>query len=41
VGVTPEYVKGGSYEIEVVGMRYPAAASLRPMYDPKNRRVRS
>jgi 4-methylaminobutanoate oxidase (formaldehyde-forming) len=24
------------YEIEVAGIRYPASASLRPMYDPKN-----
>jgi glycine cleavage system aminomethyltransferase T/glycine/D-amino acid oxidase-like deaminating enzyme len=40
-GVTPDYVKGGSYDIEVAGVRYPATASLRPMYDPKNQRVRS
>jgi 4-methylaminobutanoate oxidase (formaldehyde-forming) len=40
-GITPDYVKSGSYEIEVAGVRYPAAASLRPMYDPKNQRVRS
>ena len=29
-----------SYEIEVAGMRYAAEASLRPMYDPENRRIR-
>jgi glycine cleavage system aminomethyltransferase T/glycine/D-amino acid oxidase-like deaminating enzyme len=40
-GVTPDYVKSGSYEIEVAGVRYPATASPRPMYDPKNQRVRS
>jgi 4-methylaminobutanoate oxidase (formaldehyde-forming) len=40
-GVTPDYIKSGSYEIEVAGVRYPATASLRPMYDPKNQRVRS
>jgi 4-methylaminobutanoate oxidase (formaldehyde-forming) len=40
-GVTAEFVKGGSYEIEVASVRYPARASLRPMYDPKNKRVRS
>jgi 4-methylaminobutanoate oxidase (formaldehyde-forming) len=38
---TPDYIKSGEYEIEVAGARYPAKASLRPMYDPKLLRVRS
>ena len=38
--VTPEYIKKGDYELEVAGVRYPAKASLRPMYDPKLERVR-
>jgi 4-methylaminobutanoate oxidase (formaldehyde-forming) len=40
-GVTSDFIKSGAFEIEVVGRRYPARASLRPMYDPQNRRVRS
>jgi 4-methylaminobutanoate oxidase (formaldehyde-forming) len=40
-GVTTDFVKSGSYEIEVAGSCYPARASLRPMYDPKGERVRS
>jgi 4-methylaminobutanoate oxidase (formaldehyde-forming) len=40
-GVTTDFVKSGSYEIEVVGVRYPARASLRPLYDPKGERIRS
>jgi 4-methylaminobutanoate oxidase (formaldehyde-forming) len=40
-GATPDFVKSGSYEIEVSGVRYPARASLRPMYDPKGERIRS
>jgi glycine cleavage system aminomethyltransferase T/glycine/D-amino acid oxidase-like deaminating enzyme len=40
-GVTKEYVNSGTYEIEVSGVRYPAQASLRPLYDPKGKRVRS
>jgi 4-methylaminobutanoate oxidase (formaldehyde-forming) len=40
-GVTDEYVNSGTYEIEVAGVRYPAQASLRPLYDPKGERVRS
>ena len=39
-GVNVDFVRSGSYEIEVVGARYPAKASLRPMYDPKGERVR-
>jgi heterotetrameric sarcosine oxidase gamma subunit len=40
-GVTADYIQSGGYEIDVAGVRYPARASLRPMYDPKNKRVRS
>ncbi len=40
-GVTADFIKSGRYEIEVIGKRYPAKASLRPMYDPKGLRVRS
>ncbi len=40
-GVSAEFIKSGSYEIEVAGVRYPARASLRPLYDPHNKRVRS
>ena len=38
--VTNEYITSGSYEIDVAGVRYPAKASLRPMYDPKLLKVR-
>jgi 4-methylaminobutanoate oxidase (formaldehyde-forming) len=40
-GVSADFVRSGSFEIEVAGVRYPARASLRPMYDPKGERVRS
>ena len=40
-GATPDFVKSGRYEIEISGKRYPARASLRPMYDPKGLRIRS
>jgi 4-methylaminobutanoate oxidase (formaldehyde-forming) len=39
-GVTTELLESGGFEIQVAGERYPAAASLRPMYDPKSERVR-
>jgi 4-methylaminobutanoate oxidase (formaldehyde-forming) len=40
-GVTADFVNSGYYEIEVMAVRYPARASLRPMYDPAGERVRS
>lgn len=40
-GVSKEYIQAGKFEIEIIGVRYPARASLRPMYDPKNEKVKS
>jgi 4-methylaminobutanoate oxidase (formaldehyde-forming) len=39
-GVKPDEVLDGKYEIEVAGVRIPADASLRPMFDPKNEKIR-
>lgn len=39
-GISKEYIQAGKFEIEVVGMRYPARASLRAMYDPKNEKFK-
>ena len=39
-GVTVDFIKSGKFEIQVAGERFPARASLRSMYDPKNLRVR-
>ncbi|MFO0997243.1 MAG: FAD-dependent oxidoreductase [Alphaproteobacteria bacterium] len=38
--VDAAYVNAGRYEIEVMGSRVPATASLRPFYDPKGERIR-
>jgi 4-methylaminobutanoate oxidase (formaldehyde-forming) len=40
-GATTDFINNGTYEIDIAGKRYPAKASLRPMYDPKGIRVRS
>ena len=40
-GITPEYIESGQYEIEVAGKRIPARASLQPIYDPKNERIKA
>ncbi len=39
-GYKPEDLLEGAYEIEVAGVRFAADASLRPMYDPKNEKIR-
>jgi 4-methylaminobutanoate oxidase (formaldehyde-forming) len=38
--ITNDFVMSGSYEIDIAGVRYPAKVSLRPMYDPKLKRVK-
>ena len=39
-GVNADFVKSGSYEIQIAGERFAAKASLRPMYDPKGERMK-
>ncbi len=39
--LTADWIAGGAWEIDVAGERYPATASLRPMYDPENARIRA
>jgi len=39
-GVRSDDVLNGDYEIEVAGVRVPADASLQPLYDPKNQKIR-
>lgn len=40
-GVSVAFIKDGKYEIEIAGELYSAKASLRPMYDPNNERIKS
>lgn len=40
VKISPEFISAGRFEIEVAGERVSAKASLRPFYDPTNRRVK-
>jgi 4-methylaminobutanoate oxidase (formaldehyde-forming) len=40
-GATVEFINSGAYEIDIAYERFPAKASLIPMYDPKGIRVRS
>ena len=40
-GASADFINSGTYEIDIAGVRYPARASLQPMYDPQGSRVRS
>ena len=35
-----KYLEEGEWEVEIAGRKYPAVASIRPMYDPNNERIR-
>lgn len=39
--VTADLIGTGDWQVDVAGTRYPATASLRPMYDPDNLRIRA
>lgn len=39
--VTQAYLDAGRWDVEIAGRRYPAVASLRPLYDPANARVKA
>ena len=39
--VDQAYLDDGTWEVEIAGRRYPAIASLKPLYDPEMKRVRS
>jgi 4-methylaminobutanoate oxidase (formaldehyde-forming) len=39
--ITNEWLAAGEWTVEIADRQYPAAVSLRPMYDPGNLRIRS
>jgi glycine cleavage system aminomethyltransferase T len=41
VPITAKWINSGTWEVDVAGVRYPARASLRPMYDPKNEKIKA
>jgi 4-methylaminobutanoate oxidase (formaldehyde-forming) len=40
-GATVDFINSGKYKIDIAGTLYPAQASLKPMYDPEGKKVRS
>jgi 4-methylaminobutanoate oxidase (formaldehyde-forming) len=39
-GTAPAAIGADDYDIEVAGTRYPATASLQPLYDARNERIK-
>ncbi len=39
--VDAAYLAGGRWEVDIAGKRYPAAVSLRPLYDPEMTRIKA
>ncbi|MFM7145330.1 MAG: aminomethyltransferase family protein, partial [Actinomycetales bacterium] len=39
--VTAAFIDSGRWEVDVAGVRYPAVASLKPMYDPTAARIKA
>jgi 4-methylaminobutanoate oxidase (formaldehyde-forming) len=35
------WIAGGTWEVEIAGKTYPAMASMKPLYDPENKRVKA
>ena len=40
VPIDPKYIESGAWEVDIAGTRYPAIASLKPLYDPENKRIK-
>lgn len=38
--VTPAWLRDGAWEVEIAGKLYPAMVSLKPLYDPENKRIK-
>jgi 4-methylaminobutanoate oxidase (formaldehyde-forming) len=39
--ITDDFISSGSWELDIVGKRYPVRVSLEPMYDPKRERIKA
>jgi heterotetrameric sarcosine oxidase gamma subunit len=39
--IDARWIASGTWEVDIAGTRYPAIASLRPLYDPTNQRVKA
>jgi 4-methylaminobutanoate oxidase (formaldehyde-forming) len=40
VPIDPKWIEAGRWEVQIANDRFPAVASLKPLYDPENKRVK-
>jgi glycine cleavage system aminomethyltransferase T/glycine/D-amino acid oxidase-like deaminating enzyme len=38
--ITPDWLKAGKWDVEIAGNTYPATVSLKPLYDPENKKIK-
>jgi 4-methylaminobutanoate oxidase (formaldehyde-forming) len=38
--IDPKFLDSGTWEVEIAGTRYPAVASLKPLYDAENKKIK-
>jgi glycine cleavage system aminomethyltransferase T len=38
--IDQKWIDAGTWEVEIANVRYPAIASLKPLYDPENKKVK-
>jgi 4-methylaminobutanoate oxidase (formaldehyde-forming) len=39
-GIDPAWIESGTWEVDIAGTLYPAIASLKPLYDPENKKIK-
>jgi 4-methylaminobutanoate oxidase (formaldehyde-forming) len=39
-GIDQAWIDAGTWEVDIAGKRYPAIASLKPLYDPENKKIK-
>jgi glycine cleavage system aminomethyltransferase T len=39
--VDAKFVESGRWEVDIAGTLYPAVASLKPLYDPENKKIKA
>jgi 4-methylaminobutanoate oxidase (formaldehyde-forming) len=39
--VSKKWIENGTWEVDIAGSKYPAQASIAPLYDPKNEKIKA
>ena len=38
--IDQKFLDAGTWEVEIAGSNYPARVSLKPLYDPENKKIK-